>query len=223
MNFNTNFEPHLSALLFLGTAGSLLVLTVASIVFVFSRRQLLRYSVGAMIVLVIGYAALLLGFSGFSHDRTLSPGDEKYFCELDCHLAYSVQQVQRFKQIGDTTPGGQFYVVTVRTRFDEKTIASWRGNGPYSPSPPAITVVDERGREIPPSAAGQAAWNALHGASHPLSESLRPGESYETTLVFDIPKELQRARLLATFEDFPTPFLIGDEGSLLHKKTYFEL
>ncbi len=224
MYFNTNFEPHLSALLFLGTAGLLLVLTVASVGLSFSRRQWLRYSLGAILLLLIGYGSLLLGFSVFSHERTLARGQEKYFCELDCHLAYSVQQVERVKQIGDTVASGEFYVVTIRVRFDETTTAPWRPRDvPLTPDPLNFMLVDAHGDAVPPSASGQKAWDALHGGSPYLFSPLRPGESAEAAFIFDAPPAMRSPRLLAFIAGFPSQVLIGDENSLLHKKTYFSM
>ena len=56
-----------------------------------------------------------------------------------------------------------------------------------------------------------------------MLEPLVPGDSYQTTLVFDVPADVASPRLLASFSVFPTQVLIGDESSLLHKKTYFGL
>ena len=121
---NVNLDAHLAALMFLGSAGLLVLLTVTTLILGVWRKQWLRYTMTALVVLAIGYGLLLAGFSLFSRDRTLARGEEKYFCELDCHLAYSVQAVQRIKSIGDVRAGGEFYVVTIRTRFDEATTAS---------------------------------------------------------------------------------------------------
>ncbi len=67
----------------------------------------------------------------------------------------------------------------------------------------------------------QAALARIGGTSTPLTEPLRPGESYTTDFVFDVPKDAQGLRLLIT-EDCPeTHFVIGHENSLLHKKIYF--
>lgn len=221
---NVNLDAHLSALLFLGGAGLLALLLIAVIVTLFWRRQWLRYTVTALLVLIVGYGILLLGFSLFSRERTLAWGQEKYFCELDCHLAYSVESVQHVKTIGDTAAAGEFYVVTVRTRFDESTTAPWRPRDvPLTPDPLDFAVIDGQGRSIQRSSAGQSAWDAMHGQSHSLTDSLRPGESYETILIFDVPQDMHAMRLLASFPVFPTQVLIGDENSVLHKKTYFSL
>src|SRR5215831_17778140 len=107
---NVNLDAHLSALLFLGSAGLSVLLLVALLVTFLWRKQWLRYPVTALLVLIVGYGALLLGFSLCSRERTLARGQEKYFCELDCHLAYSVQNLERVKTIGTTSAAGEFYV-----------------------------------------------------------------------------------------------------------------
>jgi hypothetical protein len=223
MNFAMNLEPHIAALVFLGSGALLVLLTLATLILLFWRRQLLRYSLQALTVLVFGYGLLLLAFSAFSHERTLAQGQEKYFCELDCHIAYSVQNVQRIKSIGHVTAAGEFYVVTVRARFDETTIAPWRGDAPLTPNPHHVTLVDGRGLAMGASPAAQQAWQAAHGPSASLLQPLRPGESYQATMVFDVPPGASTPKLLVSSEGFPMPVLIGDESSLLHKKTYFAL
>ena len=221
---NVNLESHISALLFLGSGAALLLLLVGMMIAVVCRRPWLRHILNATVVLVIGYGALLLAFSLFSREHTLVRGEEKYFCELDCHLAYSVQDVERVKSIGNVTANDEFYIVTLRTRFDEDTIASWRPRDvPLTPTPLNFAILDAQGRKIEPSVPAQAAWQASHGSSHSALDPLRPGESYETTLIFDVPAEERPPRLLAWFDAFPTQVLIGDESSVLHKKTYFRL
>lgn len=219
---NVNLDAHLAALLFLGAAFLLLMFMLAALVLYFCRRAWVRYSLSASVVLVMAYGGTLLAFSVFSHDRTLATGEEKYFCELDCHLAYSVQTVERVKRIGDTVANGEFYVVTVRGRFDETTTAPWRPRDvPVTPNPLSFALVDDHGDAIGVSTPGQKAWEAAQGASPSLLEPLRPGESTEATIVFDAAPAMHDPRLLASFGVFPTQLLIGDENSLLHKKTYF--
>ena len=156
---NVNLDAHLGALLFLGSAGLLALLLIAIVVQAFWRRQWLRYMLTALAVLVIGYGVLLLAFSLFSREHTLATGEEKYFCELDCHLAYSVQRVERVKTIGNVTANGEFYVVTLRSRFDASTTAPCRPRDvPLTPDPLGFAVVDGQGRQVERSTAGQAAW-----------------------------------------------------------------
>lgn len=223
MHYAMNLEPHVAALLFLGSGALLILLLLGCFVLLLWRKDRLRYALRAMAALVLGYGALLLAFSAFSHERTLARGEEKYFCELDCHIAYSVQNVSRMKSIGDVTASGEFYVVTIRARFDESTIAPWRGDAPLTPNAHAVTLVDSQGLDMAPTPAAQQAWEAAHGPSASLRQPLRPGQTCEATLVFDVPPGALTPRLLVSSEGFPMPVLIGDESSLLHQKTYFAL
>ena len=53
---------------------------------------------------------------------------------------------------------------------------------------------------------------------------MKPGESYTTDLVFDVPSEVTNPRLYITIADaLPAPLLIGHERSPLHKKILFGL
>lgn len=223
MYTNGNFESHLAALCFLGTLGLTVLLVVATVVLLFIRRAWAGYTLPAVAVLLGGYAAVLAFFSGASYDRTVARGDEKFYCGMDCHIAYSVQNVERTKSIGDTSAQGEFYVITLRSHFDERTIAPWRGNAPLTLDPPSLTLIDGAGHPYDIWGDGQRAWEAEHGQPHRLGDPLRPGESYETTWVFDVPNQAQSVRLFAGWHGFPSYVLIGDEASPRHAKTYFAL
>jgi hypothetical protein len=197
----------------------------------FARGGLARKIPLAAGVLVLGYSAVLVTASAMSRDWTIAPGEEKYFCEIDCHLAYSVTGVDRTKTIqtvpNQTASTGVFYILTVRTRFDERTISPHRGNGPLTPSPRVVMLLDEQGRSYSISSEGQQAMElSLGDRWTPLVEPLRPGESYATPLVFDLPASARPAKLLIRTAVEPAwlgRLLIGDEGSLFHKKVYLRV
>jgi hypothetical protein len=197
----------------------------------FGGRGLAWKIMMAALVIVFGYSATLFGASLASQELTLAPGSEKYFCEVDCHLAYSVTGVQSATVIdgGESSPlrvQGNFAIVSVRTRFDENTISRHRGNGPLDPSPREITLVDEGGHCYPISQAGQQALSDSEQAGPSMMQALRPGESYISKLVFEVPRDSRNLRL---FIDSPTEprwigqVLIGSEDSVLHKKVYLAL
>lgn len=208
---NINFPAPLAVLGFLGACGGLFLAAGAVLIFLFARKPKFARTVGTTIgVGAVAYFALLVGFSASSHSTTLALGQEKYFCEIDCHLAYSVADVK-------TSPGGPTtdYLVTLRTRFDEKTISPNRPkDAPLMPSPREVQLIDRAGHEYAPvSSAGTA-----------LMTPLTPGESYQTELGFHVPKDAGGLRLLIrTVPAWPDHFVIGDENSWLHKKTYFAL
>jgi hypothetical protein len=52
---------------------------------------------------------------------------------------------------------------------------------------------------------------------------LRPGETYSTAVVFDLPPGIQHPTLLISEGESLTHFVIGHENSPLHKKTRFQI
>lgn len=214
------FVPSLAplvALAFLGT-GFLLVCSAvgAGVAFAARRAVLARGIAAAGLAVAVVYATLLAGASVLSRDRTLRPGERKYFCEMDCHIAYDVTAVAAVE--------AGTRAVTLRTWFDPSTIAPFRGDGPLSPGPRDVYVVDEAGRRYAPSPEATEAWEKAHGASTPLGRELRPGESYTTTLVFELPPGMRAPRL---FVGDPAGgverVLIGHENSPMHGRVYFAL
>lgn len=223
--------PHFApvvVLLFLGTVFllgvSLLVLFYGAV-----RRSpfIAKLGAGAVATIAAGYFLLLSGVSLASSEETLPPGGWKYFCEIDCHIAYSLIRAETAAALGpeieQTFAKGRFVVLRLKTWFDERTISAHRGNGPLTPNRRRVLLVDETGQSYAPSAEGQAAFARLGQSSTPLAEALRPGQSYTTDLVFDVPNDAGSLRLLVTEDDPETRLVIGHENSFLHKKIYFDV
>jgi len=135
-------------------------------------------------------------------NKTLQVGVWKYFCEADCHFAYQTKREQFASTLGpEGKPAfahGEFVIVRVKTWFDERTIASFRGDSPLTPGPRTVQVVDDAGYRYLP---WEKAAEQLGAPSTPINEPLRPGESYETNFVFDIPFEANNLRLLIADAD----------------------
>ncbi len=225
------FMPDHAPFVFLGLLGTgffLAVATLAIIVaLVLGKRRLARWAAAAVVVVAAGYGATLLIASLTSHARALGAGERKYFCEVDCHEAYSVTGFTTARTLGPasnpTTANGTFYVVKIRVWFDPSTINPHRGIGYLHPNPHVAVVVDERGREYPLSSRGQEAFESSAGHAIPFTQLLRPGESYETTRVFDVPVNAKNPQLYVTTPEWVTEFMIGHENSFFHSKTTFRL
>jgi hypothetical protein len=201
------------------------VLLFSSLVF----RKMLRAGL-TMIVILAGlglYFGLMAGFSVAGAEQVLDRGAEKHFCEVDCHLAYSVVDVKKTRTIGDgpnqAAANGLYYIVTVKTRFDEATISPTRGNGPLTPSRRVVEITDEQGRQYKPSPEGQRALELSNGGGTPISTPLRPSESYTTALVFDLPAGVENPSLMINSPGLLSRFIIGHENSFLHAGTKFSL
>ena len=218
MSTNVNLAAPIGALALLGTAFLLFVAGVLLIQsLIVRKRARARIATIAMLVIAAVYLAAILIFSFASHEKVLARGEEKHFCELDCHLAYSIVNSRQAKTIGEpptqTTANGQFVVITLKTRFDETTISPQRGNGLLYPNSRALTLIDERGNRYGPVAQ----------LGTPLTTPLRPGETYSTDVVFDLPAEVKASTLLINEGDFITHLVIGHENSPLHRQTRFQL
>lgn len=228
MNTNVNLEAALGVMAFLGS-GLLLLLTILLIAHAAIVRKPARAKLGALLIAggAILYFLIMLAFSLGSSEKALARGAEKHFCEIDCHLAYSVIDVKKTKSLGDgqnqATAQGIFYVLTIKTRFDEKTISPNRGDGPLMPNPRVATLLDEQGRKYSPSAEGVRALAVSNSLGTPFDTPLRPGESYTTKLVYDVPATVKSPTLLLNEGDWITHFIIGHENSPLHKKTLFHV
>jgi hypothetical protein len=227
-----NFQ-HISAWVsFLGFLGTALALSFcgvgAAVLLLVRQRRPAMWLVGCAAAGGALYTITLLGFSLASREQIASPGQEKYMCEGDCHLAYSILGMTTARRLG-TPPRpaeahGTFYIVRVRTWFDERTISPRRPkNMPLTRSPRVVEVVDASGRSYPISTEGEEALEAAQGKQPSLSGPLVPGQSSSTDLVFDLPHDVKNPRLLITDSDWITLLLIGNENSFLHAKTTFAL
>jgi hypothetical protein len=231
MNTNVNLEAAVGILAFLGTAFVLGLAVLVIIHAIKTRKRARAGKIGLAGLAGLGlYLALLLAFSFISREKALAFGEEKHFCEIDCHLAYSVTNVRKTKTLGsapdEAIAEGIFYVVSVRTRFDEMTISPTRGNGLLMPNSRVVTILDEQGNSYSPSTKGQRALEGSQaggGGGTPLDTPLRPGESYTTEMVFDLPANIKNPELLIREGEFVTHFIIGHENSFWHKRTKFRL
>jgi len=223
--FNFNGSALLSIAAFLGTAA---LLAAAGATFVFllwrgSGYAARRVAIGGAAV-AGAYLAALAGVSLAGGERAVEMGASKYFCEIDCHLAYSVLGTRRADALGAARPSrGAWEMVTVRVWFDSSTTSERRDDSPLYPNPREVRLVDAEGNRYAPSQAGLRALEAASEPQAPLTRPLRPGELYTTTLVFDVPAGVRSPALLLTESSPVTRLLIGHERSLLHAPTLFRL
>ena len=228
MEFYEPNHAHFVALAFLMTGFVGFVGTVLMFGALLTRRwEPARKIFIALVALSCLYGMTVLAAALASSEKILRAGGRKYFCELDCHLAYSMTSVQTAKTLGSgekqVTATGMFYVVTLRTYFDEETTSANRGNGLLYPNLRMLRVLDDGGQSYAPSLEGIKALDVPAAKMVPLDQSLRPGDSYETTFVFDLPSDAKNLRLWLT-DPLPVNWLlIGHENSYFHKKVYFAL
>jgi len=228
MYTNVNLAAPLGALALLGTGLLLLTAGLAlGYSIVMKKPRLTRFAALAIVLVAGPYLAVLLIYSLASSEKVLARGEEKHFCEIDCHLAYSVTDVHETKVVGEApnqvTAAGMFRVITIKTRFDETTIGPIRGDALLYPNSRVVTISDANGTEYFPSAAAQSVLERSQAAGTAMTVPLRPSETYSTTLVFDLPADIKNSTLLIQEGESLTHFVIGHENSFLHKKTRFQI
>jgi hypothetical protein len=207
----TDGTTPLAVLALLGAGGVTLLLGVALVVALVRGNLHLTRVVAGMLVAGWGvYAGLLGAASVTSRERVLGRGEEKHICEMDCHIAYSVLEVRTVD-----SAGRRITVVTLRVRFDSTTISAHRGMAPLTPGPRLVEVIAQDGRRFAPRP---------DPAAPPLTRALVPGESYTTTLTFDLPADVRAPRLFITgAAGWPDRLVIGSEASLGHARVTFQL
>jgi hypothetical protein len=228
MYTNVNLAAPIGVLLFLGTGFLLFVISLGFLYSLVKKKAgLTKLALISMLIVAGCYLVVILIFSFASSDKVLARGQEKHFCEIDCHLAYSVTGVNETKTLGEApnqmTAAGVFRVVTIKTRFDETTIGRNRGDGLLYPNSRVVTVTDDSGKQYSPAVEAQGLLEKSHAAGTAMTIPLRPGESYSTTFVFDLPADVKNPTLLIREGEGVTHLVIGHENSLLHKKTRFQI
>jgi hypothetical protein len=225
------YTPHFApivVLAFLGTAFMVVLsFLIAAVAALRKAWKVALASLVAGLGIVLIYGTILVGFSLSSRDSAIVSGGWKYFCEIDCHIAYSVGNVQTISaslgELHDQALPEKFVIVQLRTWFDPATISPHRGNGLLTPSERKIRLVDSAGHEFleSPQAESLLAVRGLH--STPLRTPLRPGESYVSYLVFATPNETRSFGLVVTSAEELDAVLWGHEISPFHGKAYFSI
>jgi hypothetical protein len=218
-------------LMYLGAISLVVCSALVALVTAFLKRQkwIALGAAGVAVLTATVYGLVLAAVSLTSSQIVLPPGDWKYFCEVDCHMAYSVAGVESAAALGpelqQTTAHGKFVVVRVKTWFDERSISPHRGDAPLVSGEREVVLLDRAGHAYSPSSEGTAALGRIAGAPGPFSRPLRPGESFTTSFVFDVPQDARDLVLYITVAhpDVFTPLIIDHEQSFLHKKVLLAL
>src|ERR1700745_3858350 len=111
--------PHFAPVVVLLFLGTIFLLAVGLLVLFYGavRRSsfFAKLGAGAVSPIAAGYFLLLGGVSLASSEETLPPDGWKYFCEIDCHIAYSLVSVQTLATLGpelqQTAAHGKFLVL----------------------------------------------------------------------------------------------------------------
>lgn len=205
-----------------------LMAAVAGILFALwtRRRGMARTILGACVVWGAVYFVILLAVSLLSGERALARGEEKAFCGFyfDCHLHASVTDVRRTKTLGNPanprTARGNYFIVTVRISSDAR-------GATLTPHNLIATVTDDAGRAYARDLDAERALEETEGDDPSFKRPVEANASYTKRLVFDLPEDARGATLHVSEGPFVERlfefFIIGDEDSLLHRRTLHRL
>lgn len=184
-----------------GTAGAAALLALVAA----AKGDERRFRRGALTTatIAIGYAVLVAGAAVLAPERALARGEEKYICELDCHLAYSVVDVRR---------ADDSLIIRLNVRFDAQSIGSQRERDlPLNPGLRTVRLVGDGGVRYPPISLGD------------LQRTLQPGQSYQTDLIFDVDAEATGLILYIADADRSKMVLVGSDNAPLRRPVGFQL
>ena len=193
------------------------------------RRAIAELALGLGVALAgwsVIYGVALVGTSLASDVKVLGTNQDKHFCGfyLDCHLHVAVVRVDTSRLLGPASARvrarGRFVAVTLRVSSDA-------GRMPIRFVGPRARVLDAFGREFPRDEAAERALAWAGAPSVPLTQTVEAGEAFLTTVVFDVPSDSADLVLDVTdgyaVDRIIELFLIGDDDSVLHRRTVFRL
>ena len=181
--------------------ASLATLLTAAIVAIRGRRAHALVILHKFGICAIAYLAIVVVVALFSPQRVLSLGEP--WCFDDWCL--SVENVSR-------APAPPLFSYNVSLRiFSQARRVSQRAKGAW------INVIDQRGNRYPSEPDPSAV---------PLDVLLQPGESITTSRLFKLPADAAGLGLITGHGGpncFPGCFIIADDASLFHKRTFVRL
>jgi len=212
----------MGVLLMLMTIGGLAVATPLLLFSLITKRTwLTRFTLAGIAIWFVFYGAMLLGFSLTSNERVLAVGEAKEYCGfyLDCHMHTAVTGVRTAKTIGDKQANGLFYIANVKVFSDAKN-----PNIALHLIEPKARVVLSDGGKIERDLIAES---KLPAKGVMLDADIHNNETIEKEIVFDVPATAADAKLLITegygIDKTIEHVLIGDEDSIFHGQTFFEL
>jgi hypothetical protein len=212
----------MGVLLMLMTIGGLLMAVVLMVIAIITKKTWLRnFVVGGVAVWFVFYAVMLFGFSLTSTEKVLAANEAKEFCGfyLDCHMHTSVANVRTAKTIGSVSAKGTFYIANVKVFSDARNNAI------------NLHLIEPKARVVMPNGErverDLAAESSLPTANVNLDQDITNSRTIEKEIVFDVPADAVNPKLLITegygIDKTIEHVLVGDEDSIFHAQTFFEL
>lgn len=173
-----------------------------------ARKTLIR-----LLLFVAAYMLVLVGFSIVEPRKQVPMGAAQCFDEW----CITAEQVAMQNAIGTARADGTFCIATVR-------VSSRAKGRPQRETDVRVYLTDDRGRQFDVSPVGERALEQQGLAGKPLTSFVAPGDSFESRLAFDVPRDSRELNLVKTgWSWFPFRLIIGDPQSWFHRPTVVPL
>jgi hypothetical protein len=197
-------------------AFALFLLTAVVLTLVLLYRKLrgrrIRGIAWAIFICLLVYAILLVGVSLTSETRTLALGTDKCFDDW-CATVTGAQSLPKLS----APPGMKLVAVTLRVSNRARQAA-------FRPSQPRVRLALASGEALAPSAVALHEFETQAGTQQNLAKRIMAGDSFQTTLVYDVPVVTREASVvLLEGPALLTSVLVGDENSVFHKKMVYPI
>lgn len=209
-------------LLMLMTIGGLLVAPILLLISLLTRKWwLAKFTFASVVIWFEFYAAMLLGFSLLSNEKILAVNEPKPYCGFyfDCHLHAVVTKVETADHSFQHKAKGKYYGVVVKVFSDARN-----PDIRFHLHDPEMVIIDSEGNRFERS---ERVEDDLYSQPVWLGADLNGNRPLEKELVFDIPATSTGLKMEITeghpVEQFIEYFLIGDEDSVWHKHSYFDI
>jgi hypothetical protein len=173
-------------------------------------------------LLASGYVLAVVAVSLLSQPRLIPAGTTKRFCGLylDCHRMVTVESVRYTPTVPGRRARGRYALVTVRLSSDAAGVTLRSGSL-------AAALHGTGGEQYPRDPGAERALAAAGIPAGLPDVPLPAGVPTRSTIVFDVPGDTRTLRLRIRdarwFARLFELFLIGDEDSLFHARTWFAL
>lgn len=166
----------------------------------------------AIIACLCAYAVVLVGTSLSSKTRQLALGTDKCFDDWCASVTGS-----RILPKTNAAASNELVAITLR-------ISNRARQAAFRPSQPRVILMLPDGDTLASSEVAQREFEKQAGPQDDLAKRLLAGESFQTTLVFEVPASTRKASVVVLEGPVAiTRFLVGDENSFFHKKMVYPI
>jgi len=178
----------MTTLIFLGTIISIFIFLIRLTIKIIKQKPI-YHTVRTLVMIILSYSVLWSIFHFLSSDKVVPLGTDICFDDW----CATITKIETPKTLGKENqlfyPHGQFIILHIEMSNHARGISQ-------KPCEPRVHIIDEKGNYWSFSVEGQEVLEKLIGSQIPIDEKLELHESLETQLVFDLPLDAKKLKIL---------------------------